>query len=230
LPRRRSAKLRQRRDDLGAAGRVPRRYLDRIAGVAFGSSTAKPAETDLLCRVPPLRLERADDLGGHLVRVKRQSWRNDGPTAGRHAGCPGAGRPDRVESSPPTLPLQAALASVGRSNDLRLGGSSRIALARGCRAGADHKFLIVPQCTLSAGIGLCGICAKSEQLAAIPLVFPVLPQLRHIAAINAIGSLAMRSRTGTARSTTNTREREGTLQPRRRSEVVPSPRDPEGPC
>jgi hypothetical protein len=83
-------------------------------------------------------------------------------------------------------------------------GSWRIAVARGCRAGADHKFLIVPQCTLSAGISLCDICAKSEQLPAIPPVFTALPQLRRIAAINAVGSLAMTSRTGTARSTTNT--------------------------
>jgi hypothetical protein len=128
----------------------------------------------------------------------------------------GRGSPDRAEFSPPAVTLQAALASV--------------AVARGSRAGVDHKFLIVPQCTLSAGIGLCDICAKSEQLPAIPLVFPVLPQLRHIAAINAVGSLAVTSRTGTAHSTTNTSEREGTLQPRRRSEIVPSPRDPEGPC
>jgi hypothetical protein len=69
---------------------------------------------------------------------------------------------------------------------------------------ADHKFLIVPQCTLSAGTSLCGICANSEQLLAIPLVFTALPQLRHTGAINAIGSRAMTSRTGTAPSTTNT--------------------------
>jgi len=62
----------------------------------------------------------------------------------------------------------------------------------------------VPQCTLSAGISLCGICAKSEQLLAILLVFTVLPQLRHIAAVNAVGSRAMTSRTGTVRSATNT--------------------------
>jgi hypothetical protein len=103
----------------------------------------------------------------------------------------GRGSPDRAEFSPPAVTLQAALASVALAR-------------RACRAGADHKFLIVPQCTLSAGIGLCGSCAKSEQLPAIPLVFPVLPQLRHIAAINAVGSLAMTSRTGTALSTTNT--------------------------
>jgi hypothetical protein len=48
----------------------------------------------------------------------------------------------------------------------------------------------VPQCTLSAGISLCDICAKSEQLPAILLVFTALPQLRRIAAINAVGSLA----------------------------------------
>jgi hypothetical protein len=46
----------------------------------------------------------------------------------------------------------------------------------------------VPQCTLSAGIGLCGTRAKSGQLLAILLVFTALPQLRHIAAVNAIGS------------------------------------------
>jgi hypothetical protein len=79
-----------------------------------------------------------------------------------------------------------------------------MAVARGCRTGADHKFLIVPQCTLSAGISLCVICAKSEQLLAILLVFTELPQLRRIAAVNAVGSLAMTSRTRTARSTTNT--------------------------
>jgi hypothetical protein len=62
----------------------------------------------------------------------------------------------------------------------------------------------VPQCTLSAGISLCGTCAKSEQLLTILLVFTALPQLRHIAAINAVGSRAMTSRTGTAPSTTNT--------------------------
>jgi len=110
--------------------------------------------------------------------------------------------PDRAEFSPLAVTLQAALASVGGSNDVLL-GSWRIAVARGCRAGADHKFLIVPQCTLSAGISLCGICAKSEQLLAIPPVFTALPQLRRIAAVNAVGSLAMTSRTGTARSTTN---------------------------
>jgi hypothetical protein len=48
-------------------------------------------------------------------------------------------------------------------------------------------------------------CAKSEQLLAILLVFTKLPQLRHIAAVNALGARAMTSRTGTARSTTNTR-------------------------
>ena len=117
--------------------------------------------------------------------------------------APRCASPDRAEFSPPAVTLQAALASVGRSNDVLL-GSWRIAVARGCRAGADHKFLIVPQCTLSAGISLGDICAKSEQLPAIPLVFTVLPQLRRIAAINAVGSLAMTSRTGTARSTTNT--------------------------
>jgi len=83
-------------------------------------------------------------------------------------------------------------------------GSRRIDVARGCRTGADHKFLIVPQCTLSAGISLCDIGAKSEQLLAIPLVFPMLPQLRHTAAVNAVGPLAMTSRTGPARSATNT--------------------------
>jgi hypothetical protein len=76
--------------------------------------------------------------------------------------------------------------------------------ARGRRARADHKFLIVPQCTPSAGISLCRICAKSEQLQAILLVFTELPQLRHIAAVNAVGARATTSRTGTARSTTNT--------------------------
>jgi hypothetical protein len=79
-----------------------------------------------------------------------------------------------------------------------------MAVARGCRTGADHKFLIVPQCTLSAGISLCVICAESEQLLAILLVFTELPQLRRIAAVNAVGLLAMTSRTRTARSTTNT--------------------------
>jgi hypothetical protein len=79
-----------------------------------------------------------------------------------------------------------------------------IAVARGRRARADHKFLIVPQCTPSAGISLCGICAKSEQLLAILLVFTELPQLRHIAAVNAVGARTITSRTGTARSTTNT--------------------------
>src|SRR5262245_13472641 len=83
-------------------------------------------------------------------------------------------------------------------------GSWRIAVARGWRARADHKFLIVPQCTLSAGISLCGICAKSEQLLAILPVFTALPQLRHVAALNAVGARAVTSRTGTARSTTNT--------------------------
>jgi hypothetical protein len=29
-------------------------------------------------------------------------------------------------------------------------------------ARADHKFLIVPQCTLVAGIGLCCICDKRD--------------------------------------------------------------------
>jgi len=140
--------------------------------------------------VQPLRLERADDLGRHLVRVKRQSWRDDGLTAGRHARCRArVARPRRVLAARGNAPGRPASVALAR---------------RACRAGADHKFLIVPQCTLSAGIGLCGICAKSEQLPAIPLVFPVLPQLRHIAAINAVGSLAVRSRTGTAHSTTNT--------------------------
>src|ERR1700750_589601 len=98
---------------------------------------------------------------------------------------PAAGRwsPDRAAFSPPPGTLQSTLASV--------------AVARGTPPGPDHKFLIVPQCTLSAGIGLCDICAKSEQLPAIPLVFPVLPQLRHIAAINAVGSLAVTRRTCT---------------------------------
>ena len=117
--------------------------------------------------------------------------------------APRCGSPDRVEFSPSAVTLQVALASVGRSNDVLL-GSWRIAVARGCRIGADHKFLIVPQCTLSAGISLCDICAKSEQLPAILLVFTALPQLRRIAAINAVGSLAVTSRTGTARPTTNT--------------------------
>jgi hypothetical protein len=113
--------------------------------------------------------------------------------------APRCASPDRAEFSPPAVTLQAVLASVGRSNDVLL-GSWRIAVARGCRAGADHKFLIVPQCTLSAGISLGDICAKSEQLPAIPLVFTVLPQLRRIAAINAVGSLAVTSRTGNGAS------------------------------
>jgi hypothetical protein len=58
--------------------------------------------------VQPLRLERRLR---HVVGVKRRRWRNDGLTAGRHAG----GSPDRVEFSPPAVTLQAALASVGRS-------------------------------------------------------------------------------------------------------------------
>jgi len=147
-----------------------------------------------------LRRERADDLGGHVARVTRLRWRNDGLMA--REACPPGTLVARAESSPPAVTLQAALASVGRSNDIL--GSWRIGVARGCRARADHKFLIVPQCTLSAGISLCDICAKSEQLPAIPPVFTALPQLRRIAAINAVGSLAMTSRTETARSTTNT--------------------------
>src|SRR5262245_18681906 len=45
---------------------------------------------------------------------------------------------------------------------------------------------------------------KSEQLLTILLVFTELPQLRHIAAVNAVSARAMASRTGTALSTTNT--------------------------
>src|SRR5262244_4675257 len=74
--------------------------------------------------------------------------------------CPPGTLVARAESSPPAVTLQAALASVGRSNDIL--GSWRIGVARGCRARADHKFLIVPQCTLSAGIGLCGIRNKGD--------------------------------------------------------------------
>src|SRR5262249_50889488 len=102
------------------------------------------------------------------------------PDLGRPAG-PGHGSPDRAgpaDPAPRAVTLRAALASVGRSKTFVLG----IAVARGRRARADHKFLIVPQCTPSAGISLCGICAKSEQLLAILLVFTELPQLRHIAA------------------------------------------------
>jgi hypothetical protein len=45
---------------------------------------------------------------------------------------------------------------------------------------------------------------KSEQLLAILPVFTALPQLRHIAAVNAVGASVTTSRTGTARCTTNT--------------------------
>ena len=59
----------------------------------------KPAETDLLSRVEPLRLERAPTIADlrNVVRVARQRWRNDGLTAGRHAGSPvRLARPRRV--------------------------------------------------------------------------------------------------------------------------------------
>jgi len=49
---------------------------------------------------------------------------------------------------------------------------------------------VVPQCTLSAGIGLCGICDKGEQLLAILLVFRALPQLRHKRAVRATQIMA----------------------------------------
>jgi hypothetical protein len=71
-------------------------------------------------------------------------------------------------------------------------------------ARADHKFLIVPQCTLSAGIGLCGICDKGEQLLAILLVFRALPQLRHKRAVRPHSLWPMMGRTEMARSATNT--------------------------
>ena len=113
---------------------------------------------------------------------------------------PGHGSPDRAELAARAVTLRAALASLGRSKDVRFGDRRRSWTPR-C---ADHKFLIMPQCTPSAGITLCGICAKSEQLLAILLVFTELPQLRRIAAVNAVGAHTMTSRTGTARSTTNT--------------------------
>jgi hypothetical protein len=160
----------------------------------------KPAETDLLCGVQPLRLERAGDLGRHGVCVTRQRWRNDGLRPGGMRTSGRARRPTAPSYRGRRKNAPGRLASAGpksRRSFWGYGGSPS-------RTGADHKFLIVPQCTLSAGIGLCDICAKSEQLSAIPPVFTASPQLRRIAAINAVGSLAMTSRTGTARSTTNT--------------------------
>jgi len=59
---------------------------------AFGSSTVKPAAIDLLCRMRPLSLERADALHADHAR-------NDGLTAGRLA-CPRT-RVTRALSSPP---------------------------------------------------------------------------------------------------------------------------------
>jgi len=63
-----------------------------LPSAAFGASPVKPAEIDLLWRMQPCaasaptisRLRR-------LVRVKRERWRNDGLTAGRHAGPLGDG-------------------------------------------------------------------------------------------------------------------------------------------
>src|SRR5262249_29530501 len=118
------------------------------------------------------------------------------PGAGRHAG-PRHGSAHRAELAARAVTLPAALL---RPSDEVMTFVLGIAVARGPRARADHKFLIGPQCTPSAGISLCGICAKSEQLLAILLVFTELPQLRHIAVVNAPGARVTTSRTGTARS------------------------------
>src|SRR5262249_40067667 len=72
------------------------------------------------------------------------------------------------------------------------------------RSRVDHKLLIVPQWPLSPGISLFGICAKSENLLASLPGLTVVPQIRPVAALNAVGARAVTSRTGTARSTTNT--------------------------
>jgi len=44
-----------------------------VPGAAFGASTVKPAEIDLLCRMRSLRLERADDLGPASPRPREAS-------------------------------------------------------------------------------------------------------------------------------------------------------------
>jgi len=62
LPRLRSAKRRRRCDDPGRAVRVRGGDMIAVPSAAFGSSTVKPVEIDLLCRMQSLRLERADDL------------------------------------------------------------------------------------------------------------------------------------------------------------------------
>ena len=60
LPRPRSAKRRQRCDAPGRAGRLRAGDLIAAPSAAFGSSTVKPAEIDLPCRMQSWRLERAD--------------------------------------------------------------------------------------------------------------------------------------------------------------------------
>jgi hypothetical protein len=44
-----------------------------VPSAAFGASTVKPAEIDLLCRMQSLRLERADDLGPAPPRPREAS-------------------------------------------------------------------------------------------------------------------------------------------------------------
>ena len=73
LPRLRSAKRRRRCDDPGRAVRVRGGDMIAVPSAAFGASTVKPAEIDLLCRMQSLRLERADDLGPAPPRPREAS-------------------------------------------------------------------------------------------------------------------------------------------------------------
>jgi len=73
LPRPQSATRRQRCDDPGRAVRVRGGDMIAVPSAAFGASTVKPAEIDLLCRMQSLRLERADDLGPAPPRPREAS-------------------------------------------------------------------------------------------------------------------------------------------------------------
>jgi hypothetical protein len=64
---------RRRCDDPGRVGRVHGGDMIAVPSPAFGASTVKPAEIDLLWRTQSLRLERADDLGPAPPRPREAS-------------------------------------------------------------------------------------------------------------------------------------------------------------
>jgi hypothetical protein len=155
--------------------------------------------------VQPLRRERADQFGLRCVVDKRKLVdATSALTAGDHGGpAMEVDRPRRARRLRGSAPRSRTSALKHTTFLFFLGSRGGPPSGGGRCARADHKFLIVPQCTLSAGIGLCCICDKRDNSWRFCWFFG---RCRNFATSEPSGHAAhgpWMSRTETARSATN---------------------------